>query len=62
MELTVFADDRGRGGRGGGAGGGGRTAPETTAVRLRKMVTKFADDEVGQALMYVDPVLTSPGL
>jgi hypothetical protein len=46
MELELTADDRGRGGHRGG-GGPARTLPESTAVRMRKMVVKFADDEVG---------------
>ncbi|GMK55464.1 hypothetical protein CspeluHIS016_0205200 [Cutaneotrichosporon spelunceum] len=40
MSYNGFSDDRGRGQR-----GGGRTAPETTAVRMRKMIIKHADDE-----------------
>lgn len=41
-----MVDDRGRGGNRGG-GGPPRTQPETTTVRMRKMVVKLADDEVG---------------
>ncbi|BEI93243.1 uncharacterized protein CcaverHIS019_0508710 [Cutaneotrichosporon cavernicola] len=40
MSYNGFSDDRGRGQR-----GSGRTAPETTAVRMRKMIFKHADDE-----------------
>lgn len=50
----MFSDDRGRGrggrgGYGGGGGGGGDSrppVPESSTARMRKMVVKFADEEV----------------